>query len=217
MTHHRNPLRRAAFPLLLVLALLLAACGDAEDGAAPDTGEDNAEDTAVVEDELTNQLIGLEVTVAGNVSEVVDDNAFRIDKDGLGQPTDTSGDDVVGDYDAEYFEGDDYYYDYEYGTAYDDEFGDAGVLEEGALVLDVSQTDVELNDGVRVNGTIRRFEETTLEDVYDVDLDDDLYDAYEDHLVLVASNVRKVESPDRGSESPAPSSSASATATPTEG
>lgn len=211
MSHQR--LRRAGLPFLLVLALLLSACGDPDSGAAADDGEDdNAQDTTTVDDELTDPLVGLEVAVAGNVSEVVDDNAFRIDKDGLGEPTGASEEEIIGDvddYDDEYFDRDTYYYDYEYGTAYDEEFGDSDVLEEGVLVVDFKQTDVQLEDGVRVNGTIRRFAETTLEDVYDVDLNNDIYDPYEDHLVIVASNVKTLKSPASDSQSPAPSPSAS--------
>lgn len=189
--------------------LLLSACGTAGPDPVADTGADA--NTTAVDEELDNSLIGLEVTTTGNVSEVVDDNAFRIDKDGLGQPTGVTRDEAIEDYDADFFDDDEYFYDYEYATAYDDEFGEADVLDEGALVLDVNGTDVALDDGVRVDGTIRRFEENTLEEVYDVDLDDDLYDAYEDHLVLVASNVQPMPSSAGGSESPAPSTGARAT------
>lgn len=93
---------------------------------------DPVDEVDVADDELdSGELEGLEVTVTGNVSEVVDGQAFRIDKDGLGDADDVAPDDDVA-----------------------------------------------------------VFDEVTLETVYDVDFDDELYGGYDSQYVIVADAVK---------------------------
>ena len=57
------------------------------------------------------------------------------------------------------------------------------------LVLDAAQAEVDQGEAIQVDGTVRRFELTTIEEELGADLDDALYEEFEGQLVLVAENV----------------------------
>lgn len=178
-------------------ALLMTAC--AGDGGDDDVAADTVTDAEVGTDELAEQLGGLEVTVTGNVSEIIDQAAFQIDKDGLGDESiDETAEDR--DFDDDYFDDDydiydgydgDYdYYDYDYYTGYDDELDEFD--ETGVVVVAPNGSDVALEDSVQVNGTLRAFDEASLESIYDVDFDDEVYGGYDRQYVIVADSVKSV-------------------------
>lgn len=192
MGRRRPATRRVAAPLLALGMTfgILSGCGDDEVAEPLETADP-------VEDELISpQLSGLEVTVNGNVSELVDGNAFQVDKDGLGQEGDTSDpvtfeDDYFDDdFDVfDYYEDDDFdFYDYDYYVADDEEFDEFD--ERGVLVVTPGGSEVAVGDAVQVNGTLRYFDEATLEGIYDVEFDDSLYGSYEDQYVIVADAVK---------------------------
>ena len=193
----RRPIRGLA--VAAAAGMLLVACGDDDDLAEPVVDPvDPVEDVADADLDPAH-LDGLDVTVTGNVSEVVDGQAFRIDKDGLGEADEAAPDDDVAlDFDDDYFDDDydlyDYYeydydyYDYDYYTGFDTEYEDFD--EEGVLVLTPAGTAVAADAAVQVNGTLRQFDELTLETVYDVDFDDELYGTYDSQYVIVADSVK---------------------------
>ncbi len=121
--------RRGSAAGWLVAFLLVAAAvvafwiwANDDDSAGPEravTVEDVADEQAFDEDGFAGDLIGREVTVGGNVSEVVGDSAARLGGDdfggdgllviGVSQPDIDEGDDVritgtVRTFDAEVFE-----------------------------------------------------------------------------------------------------------------
>jgi len=74
------PARRAlAWPAAALLVLGLAACGDEAEEVDAIADEDSE-----LPELDANGMLGLEVTVVGEVTEMLDSNAFRMDKDGLG-------------------------------------------------------------------------------------------------------------------------------------
>ncbi|MDP8971227.1 MAG: hypothetical protein M3N52_12190 [Actinomycetota bacterium] len=155
-------------------------------------------------------LVGLEVTATGNVTEAIDTMAFHIDKDGLGQQgqqdaTARETEETVADDEGLVDDVD--FYDYDYYTDFDEEFGDDRFAEEGVLVLDVKETSVASGDAVQVTGTVRQFEQRQLEDIFGIELQDDLYDPFEEQLVIVADRVTRV---------PAAAGADAASPTPTE-
>lgn len=181
-------LRTAAIPAVAVAVLALAGCGGEE--PEPGTAAPGTTTFEVPEEDIEVEgMVGLEVSAVGNVSQIVDPNAFRLDKDGLGGPSDPPGNAAPGTY-YDYYDYD--YYDYDYLTRYDNDFGDGDIVNTGLLVVDVRGTKaapVAVGDKLRVSGTIRRFEQSTIESVYGVNLVDEVYDPYEDRLVLVADSV----------------------------
>ncbi len=154
---------RALVAPLLVVAVAAPACGGDTEVAEPDVVAPDIVDVPAPEEP---SLVGLEVTAAGTVTEVVAPLAFRIDKDGLGE-------EVTGRFD-------------------DEDFGDITLSEQGVLVLDVAETGVELGSGVRVTGTVREFDLPEAERVFDVELDDRVYGRFYDELVIVADTVAMV-------------------------
>lgn len=183
--------RLAVAPLLVTLAL--TACGDDDGLDTADVIEEPA-DTL-----LTPQLNGLEVTVTGNVSEVVDEHGFQIDKDGLGAEGSAMEDREPGiDFEDDYFDDDydlydeydyDYdYYDYDYYTGIDGEIDEFD--ERGVLVVTSAGTDVTVDESVQVNGTLRYFDEAELERIYDVEFDDGIYGSYDRQYVIVADGIK---------------------------
>jgi hypothetical protein len=172
---------------VLALALGTAACGDDD---ATEAEASPAATTEVDSDVAVDSVVGLEVTAVGNISEVLSDEAMRIDRDGLGNAEDQGeigprdADDWGYDYDYDY-------YDYDDLTEYDEDFGDDDVADEGVLVVDAAGLqDRKVDEAVRVSGTIRRFDQDTIESLYEINLEDDLFDSYEDSLVLVADSVK---------------------------
>lgn len=110
-------------------------------------------------------LVGLEVRASGDVTEVVAPIAFRIDKDGIGAEADD-----LAEFD-------------------DEDFGDIELVDEGVLVIDVRETDVSEGAAVEVTGTVRRFEVAEAERLFDIELDEVVYGAFEEELVIVADRV----------------------------
>ena len=202
--HSPHALRIAALPMVVAAALTLSACGDDEAAVATDTTTNDSVVDVPASDLDAEGVVGLEVTAVGNVSEILDPNGFRIDKDGLGGPTDPAGTPAPGSY-YDYYDYD--YYDYDDLTEYDEDFGDADIADAGLLVLNVSGTEaapVAVGDKLRVSGTIRRLDRASIDTVYGVDLAEDLYQPYEDRLVLVADSVAPADkaSAKRGNSPP---------------
>lgn len=194
-TRLRRPLAVAA-----MLAIGVGAVGCSADEATEDTSSVVADegvdaDAVIDEDTATDGLVGLEVTAVGNVSEVLSDEAMRLDRDGLGEEGDGDGDgsaELGGPYD--YYDYD--YYDYDYLVEYDEEFGDDDAAQDGVLV--VSATGLESFDddaSVRVSGTVRQFDQDSIESLYEIDLADDTFDEYENQLVIVADTVEPADAP----------------------
>ncbi len=181
---------------VLALGLGAASCGeDLTDTADPDTGDTGVTTTDDVADDVAvESVVGLEVTAVGNVSDRLSDEAIRIDRDGLGATEDKGevGVEDPGSYDYDY----DYDYDdYDYLTEYDEDYGDDALADEGVLVVDAAGLrDVEVDEEVRVSGTLRRFDQSLLESLYEIELEDDVFDDYEDSLVIVADSVRRASS-----------------------
>ncbi len=161
-----SPCRRVLLNLVLPLVLVVTgtACGNDEpEVVAPPPATDlDRDETPSAEP----SLVGLEVTAAGNVTDVVAPIAFRIDKDGIDATV-------------------------EGPTFGDDDFGDLDLAREDVLVLDVKESDVEVGDPVEVSGTVREFDLPEAERVFDVELDDALYGSFRDVLVIVAGEVVK--------------------------
>lgn len=111
-------------------------------------------------------IVGLEVTATGNVTELIDPMAFRIDKDGVGdQP----------------------------GPVIDDEaFDEVELAQRHVLVIDATKTGLSLAQPVRVTGTVRQLDLVEAERLFDVDLDDRLYAPFEQELVIFADEVTKL-------------------------
>lgn len=194
---HLTLRRSLAAAAVLALATVTAGCGS---DTEPNTSAANAA-TDTVTDEVdgvevaVDSIAGLEVTAVGNVSDILSDEALRLDRDGLGSAEDQGevGVDDYADWDYDY----DYdYYDYDYLTEYDDEFGDDDLADEGVLVVSESGLkDREVDEAVRVSGTIRRFDKDVLESLYDVNLSEDFFEDKEDTLVIVADSVRPASAP----------------------
>lgn len=184
---------------VLALGLGTASCGedvtDTDDSATGDAAVTTTDDVA--DDVAVESVVGLEVTAVGNVSDRLSDEAIRIDRDGLGALEDKGEVGVENSWDYEY----DYnYYDYDYLTEYDEDYGDDDLADEGVLVVDAGGLrDYEVDEEVRVSGTVRRFDQSLLESLYEVELEDDVFDDYEDSLVIVADSVRPVSSGAAGS------------------
>ena len=159
-SHRRRHHRLLAFMLPLGLFLTATACADEFEEPVAEPVED-------VDDDIIGPdpaLVGLEVTASGDVTELVAPIAFRIDKDGIGEEVEEA----------------------EFG---DEDFDDLDVVEEGVLVIDVRETDLAEGAAVRVTGTVRRFQLTEAERLFDVDLDDQIYAPFDDELVIVADEV----------------------------
>lgn len=224
-TTRRRGARAAALPLALALALGAAACGGEEEevpesvDVAEEVGADDAEDALAddADDALPGEgaaaeaVVGLEVTFVGDVTEVLDEQGFRVDKDGV-ETEEQAEADVYGD-DGYYDEFYDYdYTDSDYLTEYDDELGETAAADRGVVVVAPGGTSVALSDDVRVSGTLRLLDLEGLEDAYEVELDETVYGDQEQRLVVVASSVSPADQVGPGS-----SSGATATPTPTAG
>lgn len=146
--------------LLLALLVTVTACGDEPEEPFGAPPVDHLEDDISPDP----PLVGLEVTASGEVTEVVAPIAFRIDKDGTGEETD------VAEFD-------------------DEDFDDLDVVDEGVLVIDVRETDVAEGTVVEVAGTVRRFDLAEAERLFDIDLDNEIYGAFSEELVIVADEV----------------------------
>lgn len=185
---HRRPTvgatRRGHLIAPLALAVTLLAAGCADDGEDDDLGATRAQLGAGPD---ASGLLGLEVTAVGEVTEVVDNNAFRMDKDGIepGVPEDLTrpspGEDPaytdLGELDEEAY------------TRGDEEFA-LGTDQEQTLVL-VPGADLDLSAGdrVQVRGTVRSLDAEAIEQVYEVEIDTDAYAPYLNQLVVVAETV----------------------------
>lgn len=213
----RNTMRpRLRRPLAVgaMLAIGIGTVGCSADEATEDTTSVVADegvdaDPVVDEDTASDGLVGLEVTAVGNVSEVLSDEAMRLDRDGLGEAGDEGADatdELGGPYD--YYDYD--YYDYDYLVEYDEEFEDDDAAQEGVLV--VNGTGLETFDedaSVRVSGTVREFDQDSIELLYGVDLDDDIFDEYENQMVIVADTIEPVDAPAAAAGAPTAGSSPS--------
>lgn len=213
----RNTMRpRLRRPLAVgaMLAIGIGTVGCSADEATEDTTSVVADegvdaDPVVDEDTASDGLVGLEVTAVGNVSEVLSDEAMRLDRDGLGEAGDEGADatdELGGPYD--YYDYD--YYDYDYLVEYDEEFEDEDAAQEGVLV--VNGTGLETFDedaSVRVSGTVREFDQDSIELLYGVDLDDDIFDEYENQMVIVADTIEPVDAPAAAAGAPTTGSSPS--------
>lgn len=161
-----RPHRRLASALLpAVLFITLGGCADDIDEPV---GAPLVDD---VDDDLgpDPSLVGLEITASGNVTEVAAPIAFRMDKDGAGAEGEADADDL-----AEFD---------------DEDFGDVEFVADGVLVIDVRETDVTEGATVEVTGTVRRFELAEAERLFDIELDEGVYGAFEQELVIVADRV----------------------------
>lgn len=192
-------MRRTVRLTLATTALLGLGLGAVSCGEDPTDGDQSGTDEAgvtttddVVDDVAVESLVGLEVTAVGNVSDRLSDEAIRIDRDGLGSNEDQGevGTENPWDYSYDYD-----YYDYDYLTEYDEDYGDDDLADEGVLVVDAGGLeDFEVDEEVRVSGTVRRFDQLLLESLYELELEDDVFDDYEDSLVIVADSVRPASS-----------------------
>ncbi len=160
---------------LLVLATALAACGD-DDPAVEGSPPRAGPSADLLPPEAT--LVGLEVTASGDVTHVLEHGAFRLDKDGA---------DVVAP------------------GSQDQEFGDLDLAEQSVLVLGADELNPKEGDSVRVSGTVRDFHLREAEDVFNIELDDRLFQAFEEELVIVAASATTLPgSPGRATAIPAP-------------
>jgi hypothetical protein len=205
--------------LAAVVGLGLSGCGEGDEVEAAETTEaTEATEATEVEDAAgevsdsgesesgpttlavaTDSIVGLEVTAVGNVAEIVDVDAFRLDRDGLGSPAD----DIQQLPDTEYG-----YYDFDYDdfedlTKNDEEFDDTDAVEQGVLVVNVAGEEISLRDPVRVSGTIRRADQETIENLYDLDLPDETWVEFEDRLLIVAHSVEEYTAAGSGGDSAA--------------
>jgi hypothetical protein len=185
----RTARRTLTTATVAALALGTAACGG-EDATEADASP--VATTEVDSGVAVDSVVGLEVTAVGNVSERLSDEAIRIDRDGLGNAEDQGevGPDL-GDYGYDYD-----YYEYDYLTEYDEDFDDADLADEGVLVVSASGLQSrKVDEAVRVSGTLRSFDQDVIESLYEINLEDDVFDAYENSLVLVADSVQSASAP----------------------
>jgi len=179
--------RALAWPAAALLVLGVAACGDDSDEV--DGGDAVSDEGSALPGLDANGMLGLEVTVVGEVSEMLDNNAFRMDKDGLDPTTAPDTDDEPLEEEPLGADGDLDYYDTDALTSGDDELG-YGTDQENVLVL-VPNADLDLrsDDPVRVSGTIRALDAEAIEELYGVAIDADVYAPYENQLVIIAESV----------------------------
>lgn len=179
--------RALAWPSVALLVLGVAACGDDADEVG-DAGV-AADEEVELPDLDANGMLGLEVTVVGEITEMLDNNAFRMDKDGLDPATAPDADDEPLEEAPPGVHDDVDYYDTDALTSGDEELG-YGTDQENVLVL-VPNADLELrsDDPVRVSGTIRELDAEAIEEVYGVAIDADIYAPYQNQLVIVAATV----------------------------
>ncbi len=210
-TRLRRPLAAAA---MIVIGIGAAGCStdEATDDASSVVADEGVDaDPVIDEDTATDGLVGLEVTAVGNVSEVLSDEALRLDRDGLGEDTDEDADadtELGGPYD--YYDYD--YYDYDYLVEYDEEFEDDDAAQDGVLVVDATGLkSFDEDASVRVSGTVRQFDQDTIESLYEIDLADDTFDEYENQLVIVADTIEAADAPAATTQASATGRSASPT------
>lgn len=199
--------RSLAAAAVLALGTLTTACTTAENTTdRPDQVTDSAAEGGDVK---SDSLVGLEVTFVGNVEETLSGEAIVVDRDGLGQE---QGGEQVLKSDYGYYDYD--YYDYDGLTAFDEEFGDEDLGREGVLVVsNLGLENFSANDAVRVSGTIRKYDKDVIERTYRVDLEDNLFNRYEDWLVILATSVKPASEGGSGGQAPGATASASARAT----
>ncbi|MEJ5914318.1 hypothetical protein [Pseudokineococcus sp. 1T1Z-3] len=206
-TRTRRRTALAALPLGVGLALSLAACGGEEVEApeSADVAEEVDGDVDLLDGEAAEDLVGLEVTFVGDVTEVLDDDyGFRVDKDGLDVEAES--------YEEHLEDAETWYDDYDYTdedalTAYDEDLGDGPAASTPVLVVDPAGASVAAGEDVRVSGTVRLLDVVVLEDAYGVDLEDDVYDVWDQHLVVVANAVSPASSGSAPGSSSTPSTS----------
>lgn len=198
--------RTAALPLAAALVLGASACSgdsaaeavDGEEEIGGTSGEEAAGDDLVgvdLDPESpptgldANGMLGLEVVTVGEVTESVENNAFRMDKDGLDPLADVEvpspgADDPGLDY-----------YDTDGLTAGDDAFGYGTDQEDVLVIVPGADLDLTAGDPVQVSGTIRALDASAIEEAYDVEIDEDVFAPFEDQLVIIASTVEAPGSP----------------------
>ncbi len=191
------------------VAVRARAGGRGTDEATEDATSSPVETISDVDDidVAVDSMVGLEVSAVGNVSDVLSAEAMRIDRDGLGNVEDRGevGSALESDYDYDYD-----YYDYDDLTEYDADFGDDDVTDDGVLVVDAAGLQsFDVDQPVRVSGTVRRFDQDIIESLYEVNLEDDVFDSYEDSLVIVADSVQAASSAATRGDSTTPGASAS--------
>lgn len=195
--------RSLAAAAVLALGAVTTAC--TTDESTADRPNQVTSDSSGTGDVKADSLVGLEVTFVGNVRETLSNEAIRVDRDGLGN---AGGGVEVFDSDYGYYDYD--YYDYDGLTAYDDEFGDNDLSEEGVLVVsNLGLQNYTVNEAVRVSGTIRKYDKDIIERMYNVDLEDNLFNRYEDWLIVVADSVKPATEAGSGGQTPRPNASAS--------
>lgn len=249
-------------PAALATTVVLAGCQDDSAGpeedasvedvaeADPDEEEDVAEEDVTeeaAEEEAGTDLLGQDVTVSGEITEVVADGAFWLGGEydvfgeggapvvsASGDFTDMGIEDPQGLVDADTIvqvQGtvqefvlvdleDEWGIDLE-DSAYEELEGEAVIVADqvqtlagedvtttgevdellstvafrlvgagwSVVVLDAQQAAVEPGEAVEVTGTVRQMDIAEIEQDYGMDLDDELYAAYEGQLVLVADQV----------------------------
>lgn len=112
-------------------------------------------------------IVGLEVTANGNVSNVVSPLAFELDKDGVGNASTPVPDDEA--------------------------FDEVELSQRPALVVDTTSVDdLGVGSAVHVSGTIREFAVDDAERLFGLDLDDRVFDPFDDAFVIVATKVTRV-------------------------
>ncbi len=160
---------------LLVLASALVGCGG-DDPAVEGLPPRAGPNADLLPPEST--LVGLEVTASGNVTEVLERGVFRLDKDGADAAAAESP---------------------------DRDFGEFDLAKNSVLVLGAEEIDPAEGDAVRVSGTVRDFHLREAEDVFDIELDNRLFQFAEEELVIVAASVTNVPGrPGRSTAVPAP-------------
>lgn len=167
------------------VALTVAGCADdAQDG---DLGATRAQLSAGPD---PNGMLGLEVTSIGEVTEVLDNNAFRMDKNGIepGVPEDLtppSPGESPAYTDLDQLDRDAF-------VRGDDELGYGTDQEQALVIVPNADLDLSAGDPVQITGTVRSLDAEAIEEVYDVEIDTDAYAPYLNQLVIIAETVSAV-------------------------
>lgn len=198
-----NVTLRRSVAAAAVLAISAGTAGCSED--VTNTAADRAalaDPFEREEDVAVDGLVGLEVTIVGNVDEVLSDEALRVGRDGLGSSEDTQQEGAGLDYDYDYYDNEDL-------VEYDEEFEDDDAVDVGVLVVDgTGLPSVEEGEAVRVSGTVRRLDPDRIEALYDIDLADEVLGDDEGAPVIVADTITEADAigqaPGAGTANPSP-------------